>query len=158
MSEVRGLVTIVFGSNRFVDSTGIISFEGKEFFRIDDMNLVTTEIRDHNSTLLGKLWKSCSWVYVDADYEGSVQKDPANPDALRRLTLKRKDNGRVIFELSVLDKGLVEINGTFYVEGYPQPIVATENGTTIGTNSVHHNIFDRKKRGIDFDRNGLRLG
>ena len=74
------------------------------------------------------------------------------------MVLKRKSDGHIIFELSVLDKNTVEINGIFYFKGFPDPIIATNDYLKIGTNTLDHNTFIRTRRGIDLRKDGFSLG
>ena len=65
-------VTITLGSNRFIGTSGLISVKGKELFKIDTSGtkpLISVEIRDRKGTLLGKLWKSTSFVHWHKGYE-----------------------------------------------------------------------------------------
>jgi hypothetical protein len=60
-------INITFGSNRFIGTNGVISIKGKELFKMelaDDLRpLITIEIRNQNDELLGKVWKSTSFVH-----------------------------------------------------------------------------------------------
>jgi hypothetical protein len=128
-------INIIFGSNRFIGTNGIISVKGKELFRMelaDDLRpLITVEIRDKNDVLLGKVWKSTSFVHSNEDYEPILERQN---NTLKRLALKRKSDSEEIFEIVFHAPDEVEINGTFYVKGLNFPIIATKAFLDLNTN------------------------
>jgi hypothetical protein len=67
------LISITFGSNRFINTNGIITFrdngKDKDLFRYelrssDSKPMIDVEIRDSKNELLGKVWKSASFVHI----------------------------------------------------------------------------------------------
>ena len=149
------LITIVFGSNRMVDTGGILTFQDtqkqikKELFKVelrsDLQPMITVEIRDENDQLLGKAYRSTSFVYVHKDYEFTEER---KGNEIIRLALKRKKDGNFVFELIKRGKNEVEINGMFHVKGFPHPIEATRDYTKIGGITLSHNTKVGGGRGI----------
>jgi len=140
-------INITFGSNRFLNTNGVISVKGKELFKMelasDGRPLITVEIRDQNGVLLGKVWKSTSFVYWDKSCEPIYEHDN---NTLKRLALVDKQNRRVVFELIFHAPNDLEINGTFYVKGLNFPIIATSGYLDLNTNKLVHWNKDRTKR------------
>ena len=56
--------------------------------------MITVEIRDRNGTLLGKLWKSTSFVHRHPDYQPKYLEQKGE---LKKLALRRKIDGLTIF-------------------------------------------------------------
>ena len=157
------MITIVFGSNRFIDTNGIIAFrddgKDKELFkyelREDSKPMITVEIRDNNGELLGKVWKAASFVHVHKDYEGKEEREGSD---IKKMILIRKSDNATIFELIVHKSSIIEINGVFYIEGYQYPIVATKNSLTIGRgNILSRNTIVKHGTGIILTRNGFMI-
>jgi len=152
---VKKLVTIIFGSNRMIDTSGILTFIDesrqikKELFKVklrsDLQPMITVEIRDENDQLLGKAYRSTSFVYCHRDYRPIVETEGAE---VKRLALERREDGSLIFELVKRSGNEVEINGIFHVRGFPHPIEATRDYTRIGGVTLSHNTMIGGLRGI----------
>ena len=143
---------IILGSNRFVGTNGLISYRGKEFFKIElssDLKpLITVEVRDSGGKLLGKVWKSTSFVHSDKDYEANTDREGSE---IKRLTLKNKETGQVVLEIIIYDNQNVEINGIFFLSGLKFPIIATKQYLDINTNKFIKNTFMKNGSGITLD-------
>ena len=155
------LYNIVFGSNRFVGTNGIIQVHGKELLKIDTISfgvtfkpLFSVEVRDSKNTLLGKLYKSTSFVHVDPDYEVETISELGYP---RRLALKGKKDGKYVFELNYKQPNEVEINGVFYVKDLSYPIIATKDYLDINTNKFIRNTIIKNGSGIIIDKNSISI-
>lgn len=144
------LINITFGSNRFLNTNGVISIKGKELFKMelgDNLRpLITVEIRDQNGELLGKVWKSTSFVHWHKDYEPIYEYENGT---LKRLALKRKEDNEDIFELIFHAPNDVEINGVFYVKGLSYPIIATRKYLDLNTNKFIRNTISKPNTGIE---------
>jgi hypothetical protein len=141
----KKLLTITFGSNKFVNNNGIIVYKAngtdKELLKYelrdsDSKPLLTVEIRDECLTLVGKVWKSTSFVHVDPMFKTEIQREGSE---VTRMALRRKRDNKLYFELNIRSPNDVEINGIFYLEGYPYPIIANNAGLTIGRGNVLSN-------------------
>ena len=153
------MVSITFGSNRFIDTNGIISFKNKELFKYelrssDLQPMITVEIRDKDGTLLGKVWKSTSFVYWHEDYEPKVEREGTN---VKRMALVRKSDNTTVFELIIRNPNDIEINGIFYIKGFKYPIIATKDYLKIGGIILSHNTIVRSGKGIVLTENGLSI-
>lgn len=152
MACSSGPINITFGSNRFIDTNGIISVKGKELVKMqlaDNLQpLITVEVRDQNGELLGKVWKSTSFVYWHKDYEPVYQREG---NTLKRLALKRKSDNEDIFEVVFHAPNDVEINGTFYVKGLNFPIIATKAFLDLNTNKFSRCKKVKSNTGITID-------
>jgi hypothetical protein len=168
------MLTVIFGSNWFINTNGIVTFVDaeksikKELFRIelrDDLQpMVTVEIRDAQDLLLGKAYRSTSFVGVNEDYETSTERSGSD---VRRMLLKNKKTNKVVFELinhgsrkeKVREKEvinyIVEINGVFHIKGYPYPIEATSQYLDINTNKLIGNKKFGGGFGIELTPNTL---
>ncbi len=149
-------VNITFGSNRFINTNGIIVYKtpsgkDKELLKYElrdsDAKLMfDVEIRDNALTLVGKVHKSTSFVYVDFMYDSEEVREEAE---VKKLILRRRKDNRKVFELMVHSPDNIEVNGMFYVEGSPYPIVAHSNGLTVGRgNRISQCTFENCGRGI----------
>jgi len=142
-------INIIFGSNRFIGTNGIISVKGKELFRMelagDSRPLITVEIRDKNDKLLGKVWKSTSFVHWHNDYEPICDRQG---NVIKRLALRRKGDNQDIFELVFHSPNDIEINGIFYVKGLNFPIVATKEFLDLNTNKFIGSTIAKQNTGI----------
>jgi hypothetical protein len=155
------LYNIVFGSNRFLGTSGIIIVNGKELLKIDTIPfgvtykpLFSVEIRDSKNKLLGKLYKSTSFVHVDPEYEAEIVSELGYP---RRLALKSKEEGKYVFELNYKQPNEVEINGVFYVKDLSYPIIATKDYLDINTNKFIGNTKINNGSGIIINKNSIAI-
>ncbi|GEM_PF-6893058 len=130
------LVNITLGSNQYIDTNGIINYvkngREKELFKYelrssDSKPLIDVEVRDEFGKLLGKIHKSTSFVFVHSDYETIEKHDGSE---VKNLSLIRKSDKKLFFELIVHTPDNIEINGFFHIGKLP--IVATKNGLIIG--------------------------
>lgn len=138
-----------------IDTGGILTFLDKsrqvkkDLFKVelrsDLQPMITVEIRDNNNELLGKAYRSTSFVYCHPDYEEIVQAKGAE---VIRLALKRKKDDSLIFELIKRNGNEVEINGVFHIKGFPHPIIATKNFTKIGGLTLSQNTMVGGGKGI----------
>ena len=77
--EINNLITIIFGSNKLINTNGILTFIDqqskikRELFKVelrsDLQPMLTAEIRDNKNQLLGKAYRSTSFVYTHPDYK-----------------------------------------------------------------------------------------
>jgi hypothetical protein len=139
------MTTIIFGSNKFINSNGLIVYrvngKDKELLKYelresDSKPLITVEIRDNIGSLLGKVYKSTSFVHVDSMFE---TEETCEGSEVKKLILRRRKDKKKFFELIVHNPNEVEINGIFYLEGHPYPIIANSSGMTIGRGNVISN-------------------
>jgi hypothetical protein len=130
------MVNITLGSNQYIDTNGIINYvkngREKELFKYelrssDSKPLIDVEIRDDYGKLLGKMHKSTSFVFVHPDYETIEKHDGSE---VKSLSLIRKADKQLMFEMVVHTPDNVEINGIFHIGKLP--IAATKNGLKIG--------------------------
>jgi hypothetical protein len=149
------MLTMIFGSNWFIDTNGIVTFSDpakkirKDLFRIelrgDGQPMVTVEVRDAQNHLLGKAYRSTSFVTVNAVYETSTEQSGAD---VKRMVLQNRETKEKVFELinhgtekkqiqgKEIINYIVEINGIFHIEGCPFPIIATKQYLDINTNKL----------------------
>jgi len=150
MNTYYNPIDIIFGSNRFIETNGIIAVRGKELLKIElgdnGRPLITVEIRDKNGNLLGKVWKSTSFVHWHKDYEPQYEYED---HAIRRLALKSKIDGKIVFEIIFHKPNVAEINGTFYVKGINFPIIATRDYLDLNTNKFIRNTIVKTRKGIE---------
>ena len=158
MTETFRPINITLGSNRFIETNGIISAKGKELFKMElagDMRpLITVEIRNQKDELLGKVWKSTSFVHSHQDYEPIYEREN---NTLKRLALRRKSDNEVVFEIIFHAHNDVEINGTFYVKGLNFPIIATREFLDLNTNKFIRCVKYKGNTGITIDNDFLAL-
>ena len=150
-------VTITLGSNRFIGTSGLISVKGKELFKIDTSGtkpLITVEIRDRDGTLLGKLWKSTSFVYWHENYEPEYEREKGE---VNKISLKGKSDGKTIFELVFKSPNDIEINGIFYVQGIPFPIIATPQYLDLNTNKFRGMTIVKSGKGIEISEDFIAI-
>lgn len=141
---------IILGSNHHLDSSGIIKVRGKELFKIETAMvqdklkpLVTVEIRDENGILLGKVYRSTSFVHHHPDYEPIIETEEG---ITKRLALKKRD-GEYVFDLKFHDLNRLELNGVFHIQGVK--IVATPNGLRLPRgNIIANSTFKCNKNDI----------
>jgi hypothetical protein len=149
MNSTYKPINITFGSNRFIGTNGVISVKGKELFKMelaDDLRpLITVEIRNENDELLGKVWKSTSFVHWHKDYEPIYVRQG---NTLKRLALRRKSDNQDVFELVFHSPSDIEINGVFYVKGLNFPIIATKGYLDLNTNKFIGNTIAKQNTGI----------
>ena len=153
------MINITFGSNRFIDTNGIITFNDKELFKYelrssDLQPMITVEIRDQQGVLLGKVWKSTSFVHCHPSCETEIKREG---NQIRKMSLSRKTDGVKLFELNIREPNDIEINGIFHIKGFPHPIVATEDYTKIGGITISHNTKAGKGKGIILTENGFSM-
>jgi hypothetical protein len=170
------MLTVIFGSNQFIETNGIVTFVDsaknlrKELFKIelrDDLQpMITVDIRNSNYHLLGKAYRSTSFVAVDPDYEDITQRQGSD---IKSMVLLKKDTKQIVFELynrgsvtisqnnKEVVNTIVEINGVFYMEGYPFKIEATRNYLDINTNRLSNNTKVLGGFGIELTPNGFAL-
>jgi hypothetical protein len=157
------LISITFGSNRFIGTNGIITFrddgKDKDLFKYelrssDSKPLIDVEIRDNNGELLGKVWKSTSFVHCHKDYEGKEEREGSD---IKRMALIRKKDNTTVFELIVHKPTDIEVNGIFHIEGYQYPIIATKDGLKIGGILFAHNTKISRGKGIILTRNDFMI-
>jgi hypothetical protein len=145
-------ISITFGSNRFINTNGVISFRGKELLKIevgDDLQpSITVEIRDKELKFVGRVSKSTSFVYLHKDYEPRYEREG---DFLKRIALIRKSSDEVVFEIIFHSPTEVEINGIFYVEGLSFPIIATKEYLDLNTKKFTHCTIVKDNRGIEIE-------
>jgi hypothetical protein len=136
------MLTITFGSNKFINSNGLVVYrlngKDKELLKYelregDSKPLLTIEIRDNIGTLLGKVYKSTSFLHVDPMFDGEVVCEGSE---VKKMVLRRKKDYKKFFELIVHSSNDIEVNGIFYLEGNPYPIIATSDGLTVGRGNV----------------------
>jgi len=150
------MVNITFGSNKFINTNGIIVYKalnGKdrellkyELRDSDSKPLIEVEIRDRLGILVGKVHKSTSFVYVDPMYESEEIREGSE---VKKLVLRRKKDYHKMFELIVHSPDDIEVNGIFYIEGSPYPIIANSDGLTVGRgNTIAHCVFQNCGKGI----------
>lgn len=146
-------ITITFGSNRFINTNGVISVRGKELLKIelgDDLQpSITVEIRDQEHKFVGRISKSTSFVYLHKDYEPRYEREG---DFLKRIALTRKSSDEVVFEIIFHSSTEVEINGIFYVEGLSFPIIATKEYLDLSTKKFSHCTVVKDNRGIEIEK------
>ncbi len=152
MSAIRP-VTIIFGSNRFIGTNGIISVKGKQLFKIDWSNaqrpLITVDIRNKKNELLGKVWKSTSFVHHHEDYEPVYETEGST---VKRLSLRNKISCDIVFDLVFLPNNSLDITGVFYVKELPFPIIATHEYLDLNTNRFSRNTIMKNGTGILIDK------
>lgn len=161
MGQSRSSINIVLGSNHFIGTSGLIQIKGKELFRIDLISyrdtfkpLITVEIRDENNTLLGKAYRSTSFVHCHPDYEAIIETEEGQT---KRLALKRRADGVVVFDLKFTAPNEVEINGIFYAENIDYPIIATSEYLDINTNKFSRMKIYKKGTGIKLDEDFISI-
>jgi hypothetical protein len=155
------MIEIIFGSNHFYDTNGIIEVFGKEqiellkiAFRDEFTPLITTEIRDKNGVLLGNAYRSTSFVHVHDDCKFNIETEKGRP---YKMELRKKENDELLFQLIVHRLNKVEINGIWYVKGLSYPIIATKDGVDLNTNIFTHNYFYTKGTPIKIDTKRIRI-
>jgi hypothetical protein len=145
-------INITLGSNKFIETNGIISVKGKELFKMElagDMRpLITVEIRNQKDELLGKVWKSTSFVHSHQDYEPIYEREN---NTVKRLALRRKSDHEDVFEIIFHAPNDVEINGIFFVKGLNFPIIATREFLDLNTNKFIQNVKYKGNTGITID-------
>jgi hypothetical protein len=145
-------ITITFGSNRFINTNGVISVRGKELLKIelgDDLQpSITVEIRDQEHKFVGRVSKSTSFAYLRKNYEPRYEREG---DFLKRIALIRKSSDEVVFEITFHSSTEVEINGIFFVEGVSFPIIATKEYLDLNTKKFTHCTIVKDNRGIEIE-------
>jgi len=146
---------IIFGSNLFAGSSGLITIKGKELFKIEPISykgstkpLITVEIRDKEGVLLGKVYRSTSFVHYHQDYEPIIETKEGD---VTRLALRKKSDGRLVFDLKFRSPNLLEINGVFHAKGIDYPIIATPKYLDLNTNKFMNSEFYLDGKGIKLE-------
>lgn len=149
------LVTLVLGSNRFIDTNGLIQVKGKELMRIEIVPyrggfrpLITAEIRDQAGILVGRVHRSNSFAYIHPEYGQEIE---TRRGEVRHLALRRFRDGLKVFDLMFKPPDEVELNGVFYIEGLDFPIIATPEYLDINTNKFIKNTIAKNGAGIIID-------
>jgi hypothetical protein len=154
----RSPINITFGSNRFLNTNGVITIRGKELFKMElgdnSRPLITVEIRDQSGILLGKVWKSTSFVHCHEDYEPIYEYED---HTLKRLALKRRSDNTDIFELLFHTPNDVEINGIFHVRELGYPIIATREYLDLNTNRFIRNTISKPNTGIEIGQDFIAI-
>jgi hypothetical protein len=129
---------IIIGNNKWVNTDGRIVYKDdngkdKELLKYelsaDSKPLVTVEIRDIDGKLLGKIDKSTTFTNIDPKFEAE---ESHNANALSKIVLRRKEDKKIYFELTVHSLTDFEINGVFHVKEIPYTIVVDGKGITMG--------------------------
>jgi hypothetical protein len=116
--------------------------------------LIDVEIRDDKNVPLGIVHKSTSFVHVHEDYEGKEEREGSD---VKKMTLVRKNDNAVFFELIFHKPTEVEVNGTFHIEGFPHPIIATKDALRIGGLLFSRNTIMKKGTAIVLTKNGFMM-
>ena len=155
------MINLIFGSNLLIGTDIPIIFreggEDTELLRYslrtsDSKPLMDVEIRDSAGELLGKVWKSTSFVVVHKDYEEKTEYEGSE---VKKLMLEKKTDKSLVFELIFHTPNNVEVNGIFHIKGYPHSIIATKDCLTIGGLSFSHNTIHKRGMGLILSRNGF---
>ena len=145
-------ITITFGSNRFINTNGMISVRGKELLKIevgDDLQpKISVDVLNQEYKLVGKVWKSTSFVLLSKNYEPRYEHEG---DLLKRLALIRKSTNEVVFEIVFHSPTDVEVNGVFFVEGLDFPIIATREYLDLNTKKFSHRTIVKDNKGIEVE-------
>ena len=149
---------ITFGSNKFVRTNGVISFKGKNIVKIElsvsGEPLITVRVHDHNGKLLGKIWKSTSFTYVNGNYD--AQKEQKGT-MIKRLTLKHKRENKILLDIIFQDYNNVEINGIFYLLGVNFPIIASREYLDINTIKFKNARITKNGKAVEVDNDFVRI-
>src|ERR1035437_1164016 len=160
---MKNVYNVRFGSNNFINTDGVIAFDdnGKLKqplkYEIDSTSkpLVTVEVRDSNNTLLGKVYKATSFVVVHPDYDAKVVRQGSD---VKAMSLIRKNDGAVMFELLIHAPNNIEINGVFYIEGYSYAITASRSGLVVRRgNTISGFTIAKNGTGIVLSKNGFSI-
>jgi hypothetical protein len=112
---------LILGSNVYADPVYTLSYQankntGDKIHLVTLKNcsnglILTTEIRDENSDLIAKI-NDNELIQVDEkfDVQGEIEKGNS-------LTLTRKNDCTVIFNVRITEDGYVTVNGIFYAAG-----------------------------------------
>jgi len=112
---------LILGSNIYADQAYMVSYQtDKEtgdrthLFTLEnsDGNLtLTTEIRNENSELIAKIDRNeLTQINKNFDVQGEIEKGNG-------LTLTKRENGDVIFNVKITEDGYVAVSGIFYIGG-----------------------------------------
>jgi hypothetical protein len=116
--------------------------------------LITAEIHNQAGVLVGKVYRSSSFVYVHPDYAQDIKTKGGEID---RLTLRRLRDSREVFDLKFNGPNEVEVNGVFYVEGLNFPIIATPEYLDINTNRFIRNTIVKSGTGIIVEKDFIAI-
>jgi len=151
-------ITITFGSNKFINTNGVISVRGKELFKIelgDDLQpMISVDVINQDYKLVGKVWRSTSFVLLSGNYEPIYEREG---DLLKRFALIRKNTGEVVFEITFHTSTDVEINGIFFVEGINFPIIATKEYLDLNTKKFDHRTKVKDNKGIEIEEDFMAI-
>ena len=145
-------ITISFGSNRFINTNGVILVRGRELLKIelgDDLQpLINVDMRNREQKLVGKLWRSTSFVLLSKNYEPRYEHEGS---LIKRLMLIRKSTDEIVFEIIFHSPTDVEINGVFFLEGLSFPIIATKDYLDLNSRKFSHCTIVKDNRGIELE-------
>jgi hypothetical protein len=157
-STGRNPITITFGSNRFINTNGAISIRGKELLKIevgDDLQpKISVDVLNQEHKLVGKVWKSTSFVLLSKNYEPIYEHEG---DLLKRFGLTRKSTGEAVLEIIFHTSTEVEINGIFFVEGINFPIIATKEYLDLNTKKFDHRTKVKDNKGIEIEEDFMAI-
>src|SRR5271157_2798357 len=112
---------LILGSNVYADQVYTLSYQankttGDKIHLITLENcsnglILTTEIRDENSDLIAKI-NDNELIQVDQKFDVHGEIEIGNG-----LTLTKKNDGTVIFNVRITEDGYVTVNGIFYAAG-----------------------------------------
>lgn len=110
---------LILGSNVYADPVYRLSYKPDRntgdripLFTLencDDGLILTTEIRDENSDLIAKIDKN-EFIQLNENFDAQGEIEIGSG-----LTLTRKENGAVIFNVRITEDQYVAVTGTFYV-------------------------------------------
>lgn len=142
---------LIFGSNFYVDQVYTLSYQankdtGNKIHLItlencDNRLCLKTEIRDENSDLIAKIDNS-KFIQVDEKFDARGEIENGNG-----LTLTRKKDDTVIFNVKIIEEGYVAVTGIFYAGGKKIHITDSEvtiddvPRQTINGVNMHDSIF-----------------
>ncbi len=151
-------ITITFGSNRFINTNGVISVRGKELLKIelgDDLQpKISVDVLNQDYKLVGKVWRSTSFVLLSKNYEPKYEREG---ELLKRFGLTRKSTGEVVLEIIFHTSTEVEINGVFFVEGINFPIIATKEYLDLNTKKFDHCTKVKNNNAIEIEEDFIAI-
>lgn len=112
---------LILGLNVYVDPVYTVSYQADEstgdrthLFTLENCDgdlVLTTEIRDENSELIARIDRNeFTQINEKFDVQGEIKKGSG-------LTLTKKEDGNVIFNVRIIEDQYVAVSGIFYVEG-----------------------------------------
>ena len=100
--------------------------------------MITTEIRDNEGRLLGKLYRSTSFVHIDDSCESKIESEQGRPF---KLELRKKEDKTLLLQVIIRKPSQVEINGIWFIKGLDYPIIATKDYVDINTIKISNSRF-----------------